>query len=43
MFNEKDFFDKADVSRETMKNIPIYAEPLNKWQKKLNFVSETTL
>ncbi len=43
MFKENDFFDKADVSRATMKNIRSYAALLNKWQKKLNLVSETTL
>lgn len=43
MFEEKDFFDKANVSRETMENIRIYASLLKKWQRKLNLVSETSL
>lgn len=43
MFEESHFFEKANVSRETMENIRTYASLLNKWQKKLNLVSETTL
>lgn len=43
LFDEKRFFEKADVSRETIENIRIYARLLKKWQKKLNLVSETSL
>ncbi|PCI52002.1 MAG: 16S rRNA (guanine(527)-N(7))-methyltransferase RsmG [Alphaproteobacteria bacterium] len=43
LFDEKAFFEKANVPRETKENICIYASLLQKWQKKLNLVGETTL
>lgn len=43
ILSEKMFFERLNVSRETQKNIRIYAGLLRKWQKKINLVSETTL
>ena len=43
VLDEKSFFEKTDVSRETMENIRAYAILLKKWQKGFNLVSETTL
>jgi 16S rRNA (guanine527-N7)-methyltransferase len=40
---EKEFFDLIDVSRETRQKIRIYASLLQKWQKKINLVSDSTL
>ncbi|MBL4802901.1 MAG: 16S rRNA (guanine(527)-N(7))-methyltransferase RsmG [Emcibacter sp.] len=42
-FNKQDFFKKTNVSRETMEKIEIYANLLQKWQKKINLVSGTTI
>lgn len=43
LFTREDFFNKTDVSRETMEKVEIYANLLEKWQRKINLVSSTTL
>jgi len=43
VFDEKTFFTKTNVSRETMDNIRIYASLLEKWQEKINLVSDSSL
>ena len=42
-FDERRFIKETGVSRETMAKIRIYASLLEKWQKKINLVSATTL
>ena len=41
--NEELFLAKADVSRETMERLRIYADLLERWTKRINLVSPTTL
>ncbi|MCC3861837.1 16S rRNA (guanine(527)-N(7))-methyltransferase RsmG [Pseudemcibacter aquimaris] len=41
--NAKEFQQKTDVSRETLEKFITYAEMLDKWQKSINLVSNTTL
>ena len=43
LFTREDFFNKTDVSRETMEKVKIYANLLEKWQRKINLVSSATL
>ncbi len=40
---EDEFFETADVSRETFEKLKIYAALLEKWQKAINLVSKSTL
>jgi len=42
-FDDKVFFEKTGVSRETMKKIRLYAALLEKWQKKMNLISQSTV
>lgn len=41
--NADDFQQKTGVSRETLKKFELYAEMLEKWQKSINLVSNSTL
>ncbi|MCF8473481.1 MAG: 16S rRNA (guanine(527)-N(7))-methyltransferase RsmG [Emcibacter sp.] len=43
VFNEADFFDVINVPRETSEKIKHYAILLEKWQKKINLVGQTTI
>ena len=43
LFTREDFFNKTDVSRETTEKVKIYANLLEKWQRKINLVSSATL
>ncbi|WP_321395712.1 16S rRNA (guanine(527)-N(7))-methyltransferase RsmG [Emcibacter sp.] len=42
-FGPDDFFELVDVSRETREKLEIYADLLEKWQKRINLVSPTTI
>ena len=41
--NADDFQRITDVSRETLKQFQLYADLLEKWQKSINLVSNSTL
>lgn len=42
-FSATDFQEKTGVSRETLQHIQLYADLLQKWQKQINLVSNSTL
>ncbi|MFC7048036.1 16S rRNA (guanine(527)-N(7))-methyltransferase RsmG [Emcibacter nanhaiensis] len=42
-FGPDDFFHEINVPRETREKLEIYADLLEKWQKRINLVSPTTI